>query len=571
MFKMIALWLIATSWLLAIVNPLSAAEPLERRWLYLQRNLQVAENAEQAEAILRRAAKVGYNGVVLADYKLNILDRVPEHYFKHARRFKAVCDELKLELIPTVAPIGYSDGLLAHNPNLAEGLPVRQAPFVANEKTISLQSELRNALPGGTFEQQTNHRVKGWALQDGVGEFCFVDTETKHSGQSSLRWQRKDQQSQDYLNARVSHPVSVKPHRQYHARVWVKTQAYKAANEVRLFAMGTDGRVLSHSNLGVKPDQDWTEHHIVFNSLENIEARLYCGTWGLREGTLWMDDLLLEEAAFINLVRRPACPLKVVHATSGTEFVEGQDYAELHDPLLGQTPYAGSFDVYHTPPVMQRLPNSRIKPGDKLLVDFSHTVTVYDNQVCCCLGDPQVFEMVEDQVRRVQELFQPKTYFLSHDEIRVANWCSACSRENQTAGQLLAMNVRECAARVRKVNPQAKLCVWSDMFDPHHNAQPKNFYLVNGDLRGSWEGLPKDITIINWNSGHPAESLPFFTQRGHDQVLAGYYDGSPADIVKWLRAGRQTESSVHGAMYTTWRNNFSDLEAFAKHAWGDQP
>ena len=58
-----------------------AAEP-EFRWVYLQQNLQVTENLPKIEAVLRRAAEAGYNGVVLADYKLNILDRVPDHYFR---------------------------------------------------------------------------------------------------------------------------------------------------------------------------------------------------------------------------------------------------------------------------------------------------------------------------------------------------------------------------------------------------------------------------------------------------------------------------------------------------------
>lgn len=37
---------------------------------------------------------------MLADYKLNILDRVPEFYFDHARRFEQTADELGLEIIP---------------------------------------------------------------------------------------------------------------------------------------------------------------------------------------------------------------------------------------------------------------------------------------------------------------------------------------------------------------------------------------------------------------------------------------------------------------------------------------
>jgi hypothetical protein len=122
-------------WLLSIVA-LSLAwdrafaqepDPLPHRWLYLQQNLQVAANLDKIEPILRRAAKVGYNGVVLADYKLNILDRVPAHYFQNAERFQALCRELKLEIIPTVMSFGYSDGILAHDPNLAEALPVGAA------------------------------------------------------------------------------------------------------------------------------------------------------------------------------------------------------------------------------------------------------------------------------------------------------------------------------------------------------------------------------------------------------------------------------------------------------------
>lgn len=552
-----------------------AADKLSLRWLYLQTNLQVAENVAKTEALLRRAAKVGYNGVVLADYKLNILDRVPQHYFQHAEQVKKVCAELQLEIIPTVAPIGYSDGLLAHNPNLAEGIPVKDAPFVVRDGRVRLNSAFAadtvksgepTYLPGGGFDAYQKHVVPGWQLQDQPGKLSFVDADVKHGGASSLRWERGDG-AKDYVNARVSRLVKVAAWRQFHLSVWIKTKQFDAAGDVKLFAMGTDGRVLSHSHLGVKRDQDWTEHHAIFNSLDNSEVRVYCGTWGLRGGSLWMDDLRLNDVAFVNLLRRPGCPLKVISARDGTVFEEGRDFAELHDPKLGRIPWDGNFDVYHEPPELKLLPGSHIKPGAELKVSYFHTVTIYDNQVCCCLAEPEVFRIVEDQVRRVEKLFAPKTYFLSHDEIRVANWCDACRRDGRSAGQLLAENVRRCAATVRKVNPTAKLCVWSDMFDPHHNAVSGSFYLVNGDLAGSWEGLPKDLLIVNWNSGKPAQSLPFFTQRGHSQILAGYYDHTPDSISKWLSTARETKSSTTGAMYTTWQNNFTHLEAFAKHAW----
>ncbi len=94
-----------------------------------------------------------------------------------------------------------------------------------------------------------------------------------------------------------------------------------------------------------------------------------------------------------------------------------------------------------------------------------------------------------------------------------------------------------------------------------------NFYLVNGDLAGSWLGLPKEMTVINWNHGAADKSLAFFGERGHTQILAGFYDGNPRDIASWLKTGRTT-TGVTGAMYTTWRNDFSQLETFAQSAWG---
>lgn len=553
--------------LLSSAAALEAAPPeVSRRWVYLQTNLQVEENLGKTSEIMRRAAAAGYNAVVLADYKLNILDRVPGHYFKNADKVKALAAELKLELIPTVAPIGYSDGLLAHNPNLAEGIPVKDAPLVVKDGFGRLASELTAALPGGSFEERKGDAAVGWSFQDGPGKASFIDTSVKHGGASALRFEELKTTAAPSGNGRVSREIAVKPWRQFHASVWIKTEKFERSSEVKMFAMGEDGLVLSHMNLGVKPDQDWTEHHVVFNSLANSKVRFYCGSWGGKGGKLWLDDAKVEETVFVNMLRRAACPV-VITAEDGTVLKEGSDYAELRDPKLGSVPWAGQFDVYHDPPVLKLLPGSKFaKDGQKLRASYYHTVTVYENQVTCCLGDPEIFRVLEDQVTRVEKLLAPQTYFLSHDEIRVGNWCPACRKEGQTAGKLLADNLRQCVAVIKKVNPKAKLCVWSDMFDPSHNAH-KDFYLMSGDLAGSWEGLPKDMTVVNWNSGKPKESLPFFSKRGNAQVLAGYYDADPASIKGWLETGAGL-SGVDGAMYTTWQNNFKHLEEFAKSAWG---
>ena len=101
------------------------------------------------------------------------------------------------------------------------------------------------------------------------------------------------------------------------------------------------------------------------------------------------------------------------------------------------------------------------------------------------------------------------------------------------------------------------------MFDPNHNAVSGPYYLVNGDLRGSWEGLPKEVIVLPWYFSKRSESLAFFAGRGHHQVIAGYYDEQPERVKDWLDAAGKFPDSVLGVMYTTWQNRYGDLEKFA--------
>src|SRR4029078_756569 len=103
-----------------------------------------------------------------------------------------------------------------------------------------------------------------------------------------------------------------------------------------------------------------------------------------------------------------------------------------------------------------------------------------------------------------------------------------------------------------------------DMFDPEQNAV-KDYYLVNGDLANSWDGVPREVTILNWNLKEMGSSLQFFARRGHQQVICGYYDGDPNSIRDEVRAARDVPG-VTGVMYTTWKDRYDDLETFAKAA-----
>ncbi len=252
----------------------------QRRLFYVQMNLQVAENADRLVDLIGRAEEAGYNGFVLADYKLNVLDRVPEHYFTNVARVKAAARAAGIEIIPAVFPIGYSAGLLAHDPNLAEGLPVVAAPFVVQGHEAVLDPQSAPQLENGDFENADGDRFAGFRYQDDVGVATHADRAVRHGGTTSLRIQGLSLGG----NRRVIQPVAVRPFACYRLSAWVKTQNVADPGSFRLLAIGAgkDARPLTFLEGGVKPTQDWARLDVVFNSLDNDAVNLYAGTWGDR-------------------------------------------------------------------------------------------------------------------------------------------------------------------------------------------------------------------------------------------------------------------------------------------------
>jgi hypothetical protein len=533
-----------------------------QRWVWAMYNLQVDKNADQVIALIDRAAKSGYNGLVLADYKLNILDRVPANYFSNVKRVQEAAAKANIEIIPTVFPIGYSAGLLAHDPNLAEGLPVKEAPYVVKGRDAVLASEPVVKLTNGDLEEVKGDRFPGFSFQDDPGTTSFADRDTVHHGKVACRMQDFAKGSANG-NCRLIQRVKVRPYACYRFSAWVKTKDLKP-RDFHLLASGTrDTRPLTFHEAGLKPTQDWTQVDVVFNSRGESEVNLYAGIWGGRDGTLWIDELALEEMSLVNVLRRPGCPFAVTSADGATVYEEGKDFAPVRDEKLGRDPYAGEYSFKPRSVSLRLTENSRIKDGDKLLVSWYHPVATHGNQVMCCLSEPKLYELLRDQAKRVNELLQPKTFFMSHDEIRVAGWCRACEQSKKTPGELLADNVRRCTEIIKEVNPKARVVVWSDMFDPKHNAVEK-YYLVNGPLTGSWNGLSKDVVIANWNGGKAAASLPWFAEQGHEQIIAGYYDGDNLDNLKKWEAAAKNVKGVTGFMYTTWQHKYDLLEAYGK-------
>jgi len=556
--------------LAALAGPARPAEPaLDVRWVYLSTNLLVDANVDAAVALVERAARAGYNGVALADSKFMRWGDLPDRYARNVRRLRQRCAELRLAVVACVMPIGYSEGILAHDPNLAAGLPVVDAPFVVRcGKIVADDPAVR--LANGSFEDARGHAPAGWRFADLPGKISFIDRQVVHHGAASLRMQDIRVHHADHGNGRVMQEVAVEPFRYYHVSAAVRTRDFAAAGNVRIAVLTEDGASLNYYEPRIERTQDWRRVDVTFNSLEHRLVRLYLGVWGGEGGTIWWDDARIAPAGLVNVVRRDGAPLRMTDEQGRTTYEEGRDFAGAADPKLGRDPYAGAFTAWHEPPAMIVPAGSRLVEGQRVRLSYYHTALIHGGQVACCLAEPKVCEILDWQIAQVREHLAPDGYFMQHDEIRVAGWDASCATSGKTPGQLLAENVRRCVEIIRRRDPDRPVYVWSDMFDPHHNARAEGrYYLVKGDgpWAGSWEGLPKEVTVVNWHGHQPgrAESLKFFASRGHGQVLAGYYDADPKRIADWLRDAAGVEG-VTGVMYTTWRHRYDDLEAFLAEA-----
>lgn len=56
------------------------------------------------------------------------------------------------------------------------------------------------------------------------------------------------------------------------------------------------------------------------------------------------------------------------------------------------------------------------------------------------MSEPKIFEEWREEVRTAKRLLRPAAFLMSHDEMRVMNWCALCQSRKMTPGELLAEN-----------------------------------------------------------------------------------------------------------------------------------
>jgi hypothetical protein len=163
------------------------------------------------------------------------------------------------------------------------------------------------------------------------------------------------------------------------------------------------------------------------------------------------------------------------------------------------------------PQVLAGEPDSRWRPAEGGLFSWHNHLSGASSYRH---SEPAVYEIWQRQIPLIERYIAPKQYFQSMDEVRSGGFCEACKRRHLNMAQILGDSVTRQHDMIRAVNPQAQVYVWSDMFDPNHNAVAK-YYLIDGSFEGSWNYIPKDLSIACWYFEKRDQSLEFFSKRGH--------------------------------------------------------
>jgi hypothetical protein len=284
------------------------------RWVRIASRLADDNDVEKVLQIAGTAAQHGLNGIVFSA-GLDELDLKSPEYFRRLNQVRDFCNRQKLEIIPSIMSAGYGGSVLAHDKNLAAGLLVKDALFVATHGNANLVQDPPVRLANGSFEESDGEMLKGFSFPEKMGEAVHLDRQVAKDGKASVRFDRFGQYAKD--SYRISQAMRVRPYRCYRLSAWVRSEGLGKSDpfgsgNFRLDVLGGDDkRPLQYENPRMTGDSGWQEVAVGFNSWNYDHVEIVPSVKGQPGGKFWLDDLQIEEIALVNLLRRPGTPLIV--------------------------------------------------------------------------------------------------------------------------------------------------------------------------------------------------------------------------------------------------------------------
>lgn len=521
----------------------------EDKWFYASFGLRNDEDTEELAKLIRCAAQNNLNGMLWA-CGIEYCQSWGEKLIARLDRIRKVADEQKIEIIPIIWSVGYGT-MLGRNPNLVEAIKLDAVPFRTHGRKASFVPGPGLDCSNPSMEEYKENRLVDWT-HDSPGIISFVDTQVKHTGNSSIRLENFTYNK--YGHGRLYKLLKLRPNTQFCVSMWYKTEELKGGNFM-FQVYQVSGKPLTSSHITVPDDGtcDWTQVKLFFNSAQG-DVRIYAGLWGGKKGKVWFDDLAIEEIGLVNPVRRAGTPVVVANARTKQVYVEGKDYAF---PPFKLNPYGTK-----TKSIDLDIPQGSSIPDETdLLVTYYQPAQISNQQRSVCMSEPELYEHFKESARAIVDTLNPTKWFLSMDEIRAGGSCLTCKKRGISLAAILGDCITKQYNIIKEVCPKATVYIWSDMIDPNHNCR-NNYFLCEGDYTGAWDLIPKDIVVSCWYHKKREACMKFFSEKGFRTQGAAYYDTDTIDsCADWLDTCNHTKNCT-GIMYTTWQKKYALLPAF---------
>jgi hypothetical protein len=388
----------------------------------------------------------------------------------------------------------------------------------------------------------------------------------------------------------------------YTVSFWAKAEGIiDAGPQVWVFQQDAAGQTVAGTKSSINSailrtgSYDWTQYFVSLRTAEStsqltLKARLRPGGYG----TFTLDDFEVRrmDGALTNVIRSGSSNIIIRSVDDSVTYQEGNDYQVIDgefssDTFLNNVRY--SFYPLNESTRIELLPGSSILADEtvKLQYDFAlklkgssnigfwqrnysvNEAITYDAYVC-----PYIEEMMA-------EFPSDYVFYRGVDEIRGINRDSRnASMENY---ELIAKDINTVFACVKQQNPNARMFLWSDMFNPWNLGNEEFYQFQYGGRLGATEPInsanprvthliPRaDLIPALWyywpgdRKGILANSPDYFDDAGFEWVAAPSFNGM--NIQEWSTVIADRPMNL-GLIGTSWWG-YSGLQKTANHVWNN--
>jgi len=447
------------------------------------------------------------------------------------------------------------------NPCWQEGVPVNGQTFLITSDTARVITDPVVPIINPDFEDFHNGEFDGWDHIHAPYPTITRDTYEKHHGNASAKIYLTPESGTDA--PLLLQYVDLEPFRLYHVSFWYKTSGYSGKIYFSIIRPDCESQKIFCWFTRPSASSSWTQVTMIVHSLRWETDVFLIGASGAENGTLWIDNLVIEERNPIWILRRDDTPLHVFKEPGHIPLTEGDDF------VIEESYWKDYGDCYIHYPTIRRVSGGRLANGNQISMDWYCAFRYQDRQTpCFSLLEP--LAAYQQKIACCDSLFHPDGFKIHINEISLANWDSLCLSRNLTPAQIVGSYVRQMYNIIQAQRPGAPVQVYGDAFDPYHEGSECR-RAINGSMMGSLFELPTTMCLLALSEKYIDSSLYYFSQHGYPSVSCHAGWNSMELGLKEAEAARR-HAGCQGISFFTWDwDDFDDIPSFASMGWNLGP